>query len=91
MDANKPVQPTISIHAPTRGATNNLTDLKVINDDFNPRTHEGCDDVGRANFADLFDFNPRTHEGCDAEPASFSAGRNHFNPRTHEGCDSGKS
>ena len=32
----------VSIHAPTRGATNTKV-FRSINKSFNPRTHEGCD------------------------------------------------
>ena len=33
---------------------------------FNPRTHEGCDDIARyTNEQPNQCFNPRTHEGCD--------------------------
>ena len=34
-------------------------------DDFNPRTHVGCDFFRLRDGARLCDFNPRTHVGCD--------------------------
>ncbi len=34
---------TISIHAPTRGATWTCTPITIARTHFNPRTHEGCD------------------------------------------------
>ena len=34
---------SISIHAPTRGATNEYKNNKNKTNNFNPRTHEGCD------------------------------------------------
>ena len=37
------LQSEISIHAPAKGATGKLDGLAVDEDDFNPRTREGCD------------------------------------------------
>ena len=58
---------TISIHAPTWGATNSIRSLWVGFRDFNPRTHVGCD-TKILVFLDckLQNFNPRTHVGCDS-------------------------
>ena len=55
----------VSIHAPTRGATNSrlYTIYKCIR--FNPRTHTGCDARMRERFRRKYGFNPRTHTGCD--------------------------
>ena len=55
----------ISIHAPTRGATQKLYLSCRSFIDFNPRSHEGSDG-GRSDRV-LFgiDFNPRSHEGSD--------------------------
>ena len=40
----KPPQPAgVSIHAPTRGATNFVTPDTRVRRSFNPRTHTGCD------------------------------------------------
>jgi hypothetical protein len=36
---------SISIHAPTRGATSITTTMSPDSTDFNPRSHEGSDDV----------------------------------------------
>ena len=33
----------ISIHAPTRGATDEIVVFGGLRENFNPRTHEGCD------------------------------------------------
>ena len=55
----------ISIHAPTRGATRYRGGYYRSTFDFNPRTHEGCDDFARLCVAPISNFNPRTHEGCD--------------------------
>ena len=41
-----------------------MTDAR---DDFNPRTHEGCDTSPDLQMSlATFYFNPRTHEGCDS-------------------------
>ena len=55
----------VSIHAPTRGATQQVNEQLQGAWCFNPRTHTGCDSphirlpcVGQC-------FNPRTHTGCD--------------------------
>ena len=36
------------------------------NQDFNPRTREGCDCILMAESTRTSYFNPRTREGCDA-------------------------
>ena len=57
-------------------------------DDFNPRTHEGCDLRQMSiSLTTITNFNPRTHEGCDYEIERTPSYVWHFNPRTHEGCD----
>jgi len=38
----------VSIHAPTRGATENDNDMLVQFVGFNPRTHAGCDYISFA-------------------------------------------
>ncbi len=56
----------ISIHAPTRGATFGRTRFIGDAENFNPRTHEGCDQGAcTASYTIASYFNPRTHEGCD--------------------------
>ena len=37
----------VSIHAPTKGATERWHSCVSANSSFNPRTHEGCDDTGQ--------------------------------------------
>ena len=41
----------------------------LIDKNFNPRTHEGCDNESEKVAKARYDFNPRTHEGCDSEIA----------------------
>ena len=55
--------------------------------DFNPRTHVGCDTTVRACLVALSDFNPRTHVGCDQLLSDLCSLFTNFNPRTHVGCD----
>ena len=56
---------SISIPAPTKGATIGDVPWRWKNLYFNPRTHEGCDRLSGVHPPVLVDFNPRTHEGCD--------------------------
>ena len=57
----------VSIHAPTRGATLQITLSNIRQGRFNPRTHTGCDIVKIKFAVRTFSFNPRTHTGCDTE------------------------
>ena len=60
---------SVSIHAPTRGAT--LTWMmfgRWCIPGFNPRTHTGCDTVKHTTRTETKSFNPRTHTGCDPTP-----------------------
>ena len=56
----------VSIHAPTRGATNDRDSSRCTRTCFNPRTHTGCDPMSLClPLCPLLRFNPRTHTGCD--------------------------
>ena len=77
----------ISIPAPTKGATLLNPANNELTIDFNPRTHEGCDNEEHGKGMEEPDFNPRTHEGCDNTGSVLGRTGNDFNPRTHEGCD----
>ena len=57
--------PRISIHAPTWGATLTVHS-SLPRQNFNPRTHVGCDLTVSVRYLFVRDFNPRTHVGCDA-------------------------
>ena len=78
----------VSIHAPTRGATQHKCQHGLRPSRFNPRTHTGCDLAHWNCLQCRSCFNPRTHTGCDAFRCfqQFS-GLERFNPRTHTGCD----
>ena len=57
----------VSIHAPTRGATQHQPARRTAPARFNPRTHTGCDpETWTANILKSC-FNPRTHTGCDMQ------------------------
>ena len=77
----------VSIHAPTRGATDKIIITYIVTISFNPRTHEGCDSSIQRSSTRLTSFNPRTHEGCDFYLCVLMLRMLCFNPRTHEGCD----
>ena len=63
---SRPERRHISIHAPTRGATNWFIVINNYHRDFNPRTHTGCDQNHRLlSPVRIYNFNPRTHTGCD--------------------------
>ena len=78
----------ISIHAPTWGATHDRTGARDVGQNFNPRTHVGCDFLGIFRTRGPRYFNPRTHVGCDLRrPLPRPKRSSDFNPRTHVGCD----
>ena len=62
-----PAAVSISIHAPTRGATqtDRIRDRQSYN--FNPRSHEGSDGAYYAAQCRFHNFNPRSHEGSDGK------------------------
>ena len=57
----------ISIHAPTRGATEVVTRSDLRKGHFNPRSHEGSDGGKGVRKCDDTHFNPRSHEGSDKD------------------------
>ena len=77
----------ISIHAPARGATISSHFSPAFQDNFNPRTREGCDRPFVKLLLQGKHFNPRTREGCDIYDYEVTTTPDDFNPRTREGCD----
>ena len=66
MSVFKPSFPEVSIHAPTRGATQNPLRHSSLELRFNPRSHEGSDALTSSLSKSLqICFNPRSHEGSD--------------------------
>ena len=59
----------ISIHAPTRGATQSNITRGLYKMHFNPRSHEGSDQIVISLLLLICDFNPRSHEGSDLLPS----------------------
>ena len=79
---------SISIHAPTWGATSFLAQLALFSRDFNPRTHVGCDllmHFGRWALVNISIHAP-TWGATNAKDLNVTVAIN-FNPRTHVGCD----
>ena len=77
---------TISIHAPTRGATAQFANAKSVLA-FQSTLPRGerlnlWYDGNRTK-----DFNPRSHEGSDIGNTDIKSIGDDFNPRSHEGSD----
>ena len=87
----------ISIHAPTWGATATALLKSVLAQNFNPRTHMGCDVNGDRRAVEIAHFNPRTHMGCDrrsprryARAGAFQSTHPHgVRPRSRQGYQRG--
>ena len=77
---------SISIHAPTRGATLLYAFCYILRN-FNPRSHERSDSFIRIRFPGLEYFNPRSHERSDQSACPCSRHSRNFNPRSHERSD----
>ena len=54
---------------------------------FNPRSHEGSDDLDVSSGSFRERFNPRSHEGSDDKIRLCKYKGYSFNPRSHEGSD----
>ena len=78
---------SVSIHAPTRGATS-IISLAWSGIEFQSTHPHG---VRLICFLSVFPrkrcFNPRTHTGCDFPLFNWDKSKKGFNPRTHTGCD----
>ena len=80
---------SISIHAPTWGATCKPQRRSGGRAYFNPRTHMGCDEAGLYKYTQAPDF-ISIHAptwGATATSTRGSTNTRYFNPRTHMGCD----
>ena len=79
---------TISIHAPTRGATCRswLTSYQILQISIHAPTRGAT--VARVySGVQPYYFNPRSHEGSDYRFLKGSRSGYYFNPRSHEGSD----
>ena len=56
---------SVSIHAPTKGATLKASHRAESDGCFNPRSHEGSDGFIKSFTIANLSFNPRSHEGSD--------------------------
>ena len=56
---------SISIHAPTRGATVTADNITFCDLYFNPRSHERSDKKAGGTACRIYYFNPRSHERSD--------------------------
>ena len=77
----------ISIHAPARGATEDMAEKLGISENFNPRSREGSDRYHHLPNTLLANFNPRSREGSDYCRHHFQRLLLDFNPRSREGSD----
>ena len=78
----------VSIHVPTRGTTKTVYYSVKYNRGFNPRSHEGNDDLGLNDYPIFDEFQstfPRGERHFYCSPSVFN--RDSFNPRSHEGND----
>ena len=82
----KALRTIISIHAPTRGATQLSPHPKTLSH-FNPRSHERSDAPKWDIDFTIPDFNPRSHERSDECKKSIRLLKVYFNPRSHERSD----
>ena len=78
---------SVSIHAPTRGATLPNSSTCFCNDVSIHAPTRGATTYAHKDIAFNFGFNPRTHTGCDSLVKILFFGFHSFNPRTHTGCD----
>ena len=78
----------ISIHAPTKGATSQVTKIRNFYSNFNPRSHEGSDVLCHICMSLISEFQS-TLPRRERHATKFPNGSNHlyFNPRSHEGSD----
>ena len=77
---------SVSIHAPTWGATSDKF-CSGITFAFQSTHPHGVRLILGSSKWKTWCFNPRTHMGCDKQIGQFSCIDSSFNPRTHMGCD----
>ena len=78
----------ISIHTPTKGATDNSVIIYNNYMNFNPHSHEGSDFWWFLIIVIInINFNPHSHEGSDTYQKCNRTMHFYFNPHSHEGSD----
>ena len=78
---------TISIHAPTRGATISMMAFRASMRNFNPRSHKGSD-RDRGGIAAVHDISIHAPtRGATAKSQVTARTMENFNPRSHKGSD----
>ena len=77
----------VSIHAPARGATEQLYQLEQKEKVSIHAPARGATSLQITEKEDIRCFNPRTREGCDPVFLLIKFKVVSFNPRTREGCD----
>ena len=80
----------ISIHAPTRGATDSRACSKIMQSISIHAPTRGATVYYDLQISRIAHFNPRSHEGSDSLRICSSSPFNYFNPRSHEGSDEEK-
>ena len=78
---------TISIHAPTQGATGGADTNVCRFADFNPRSHARSDKATRVKGGIVLNFNPRSHARSDYIHEYYDYPWDDFNPRSHARSD----
>ena len=78
---------SISIHAPTRGATDTLCQYTGLTDKFQSTLPQGERPYIQNLIRHFAYFNPRSHKGSDRNAATGHIKIYNFNPRSHKGSD----
>ena len=82
------ISSSISIHAPTRGATRGYTESPITHINFNPRSHEGSDKDPTERQAAIAEFQSTLPRGERPPQHGYTVVCcSYFNPRSHEGSD----
>ena len=79
---------SVSIHAPTRGATSDSRNGTKTYRGFNPRAHTGRDSLPRLSTRQRAKFQSTRPHGARLSRDTASATSPSFNPRAHTGRDS---
>ena len=81
------VEITISIHAPTRGATSQAFAFVQAMSYFNPRSYKRSDQLSRKLILFASYFNPRSYKRSDLQDFNTKFLHLYFNPRSYKRSD----